>query len=107
MRLFHLARYPTRAIRIALFAMLLALGLNAIAAGSHHHEDDLVGTSTSAHPLGACGYCATFGALGGSPSPIVIQSSQPSLVFVATALVAVAIVRRIATSAIPRGPPRF
>ena len=106
MHFFQLARNPTRAIRIAFVAMLLALGLNAIAHASHWHDDTTVGTTMAQH-ASACGYCVTFGSLVDAPQSPAIDTVENFLVLFAAVFSSAAIVRRTATSANPRAPPRF
>src|SRR5688572_20446387 len=97
MHLFKLSRHSTRAIRIALVAMLLALGLNSIAHASHRH--DSTNSATSALHASACSYCATFGSLADAPHSPAVGSITGFLVLFAAAFLSAAIVRRTATSA--------
>ena len=110
MKLFALARHPTRAIRIAFAALLLAFGLNAIAHVSHRHQsdiaDDMATTGTSTLHTTACGYCATFGSLADTPHPPALDAIAQTVALFASVFFTAAIVRRTATSANPRAPPR-
>ncbi|MBC7984771.1 MAG: hypothetical protein H7Y02_13065 [Candidatus Obscuribacterales bacterium] len=73
MRLFELARHPTRSIRIAILALLLAFGVNALAHASHNHS-----ANTTTHTV-ACGYCATFGGMADAPAHPAFQIPADSL----------------------------
>jgi hypothetical protein len=103
MRLFHLARKPTAAIRIALIAALLGLGLNAYAHASHHHDGTVAAAALHAK---ACGYCSTFDALGDAPQTGNTTASISVLSFLATLIVAQQCVSRRSVTAQPRAPPR-
>ena len=104
MHLFRHARQPTAAIRLALAAMLLALGLNTFAHANHSHDDG-PGAATVLHAK-ACGYCSTFGALADAPRATVATTWALVSSIVAAALVSQRFVSRRAISAQPRAPPR-
>jgi hypothetical protein len=83
-----------------LVALTLGFALNSIAHASHTHDS----TQAPSHQL-ACGYCAHFGALAGTPThhfvvaPRDLNYSAPALSEAAT------LSREPELSAHPRGPP--
>jgi hypothetical protein len=67
---------PTQLIRLALLALALMLGANAVAHAEHDHA------AQNATHTAACGYCVTFGGLADSPAQaplIFIQTAAPTL----------------------------
>jgi hypothetical protein len=102
MRIFQVARHPTRAVRTALLALLLALGLNAFAHAGHSHES--VGSATAALHTG-CGYCATFTGLADAPRAVSFAPLAPYNEPPSTAARPAASLRRILTAVSARGPP--
>jgi hypothetical protein len=101
MRIFEFARKPPQWLRVVLAGLMLAFALNSIAHAAHTH--DAKTTITVAHS--ACGYCATFGGLGGSP--VYAHSLPvPALIQVeAAGPREVPVARRPTFSAQPRAPP--
>jgi hypothetical protein len=103
MRIFQLARQPPQWLRVALAALLLAFAVNSLAHVAHQHDQ---ATAATIHAK-ACGYCATFGSLGGAPDvhaglPEATASSHiPSVANDAD------LPRREVSSARPRAPPLF
>src|SRR5262245_46498238 len=102
MSLFMLARHPTRAIRMSMLGLLLALGRNAFAHASHTHDAD---NAAAAQHAAFCGYCSTFSAAVDAPDTALAIVLAPPLPLVVPQISSVSVVRRTPSSASPRGPP--
>jgi hypothetical protein len=102
MPVFNLARRPPRWLRVALAAMLLAFGLNALGHVTHRHDAT---PAPAAHSL-ACGYCVSFGSIADGPRHSqYLPTAEYVSVHVADAVENI-ISRRPCTAARPRAPPR-
>lgn len=101
MRIFEFARKPPQWLRVVLAGLMLAFALNSVAHAAHTHD----AKTTVAVAHSACGYCATFGGLGDSPT-YAHSLTVPALIRVeAPGPREVSIARRPTSSAQPRAPP--
>jgi hypothetical protein len=100
MRLFALARHPTRCVRIALAVLLLAFAADTIAHQTHTHD----AKQTQGHAA-ACGLCVAFNHLSDAPAHLVL----PNTLIVPNAVLSAAPlslpVFPIILAAQPRAPP--
>ncbi len=97
MRLFDLARRPTRLIRLAILAWMLAFGVNALAHAAHSHS--------AASEIAACGSCLTFAGIADAPRHSLPVIAHAKHVAIAMPFVNAIIDTAPRTQAQPRAPP--
>jgi hypothetical protein len=103
MHVFRLAKSPSRALRAAFLALLLSLGLSAVAHAGHTH-DAAAGAATVLHT--ACGYCAAFTGYADAPRLTILAPRVELHAHRVEINADDAIVSPLVSSASPRGPPQ-